>query len=224
MKKIAVEEKYILEYIKDTINNLKIGAINEDNARFHHNTDYKSAPSIIKHGILSLRELNRLGLRHDSKEMLEIMDDTESHINGIDGVSLSVVGLKDNDRNKFLYDPFQAEHVDFLVDNNISASRSGYNYDNEFICRHAILPNMIHAVDIRLLEYANIILKDPKNRYCIDLEGLIKKYNALKTIALALKESNLDIALREMSDNSFNIDIDKAAQAPTLVLDNKFKK
>lgn len=216
MKSVALEEKYILEYVKDMLNSFKLGTMSIDNDKFHHNTTYEYAPSIIKYGILSLRELNKLGLRHDSEEFLEIMDDIDSHINGIDGVSLSILGLSDNDRNKFLFDPISTNNVDFLVDKDIPVARCGSNYDNEYICRRPILPGKLCAVDIRLLGYADTLVKEKQN--LITIEGLVSRYNALKDIAIAVKNSNLNIPLREMSNDEFTIDVDKIVTSPKLVL------
>ena len=104
MKKIIIEEKYVPEYVMDMLSDCKTGRKEEvKNAKFHHNTNYEKAANILRYGILPLRELNRLGLRHDSEEFLELMDDIESHINGIDGVSLFVTGLDDTDPDKLIF-------------------------------------------------------------------------------------------------------------------------
>ena len=77
-----IEEKFILEYIRDT---LKLFISKRDinmTDYFHHNSSYDSSPSIVKRGILSLEEQNRKGVNSYSADVLKIMDDTTSHING----------------------------------------------------------------------------------------------------------------------------------------------
>ena len=50
-------------------------------------------------------------------------------------------------------------------------------------------------------------------------ESILKKYNHLKNIALEIKKQNLDIPLREMSENSiFELDLNKLVNQPKLVL------
>ena len=120
MGEILLQEKVVLEYIKDMIINFKIKNINVNNAKFHHNTRYKSAPLILKHGILPIIETNRLGITNYTKKQLEIFNDTESHINGIEQVSLSIPNLKDLYVEEREYNPFSPYSIDFLVSSDIT--------------------------------------------------------------------------------------------------------
>lgn len=47
------------------------------------------------------------------------MSDTESHVNGKNSVSLSVIGLKDLYPNEVEYNPFSPNLVDFLITSDI---------------------------------------------------------------------------------------------------------
>ena len=73
MNKIYIDKKNILEYIEDTLSTFKLGEYKVNNARYHHNTSYKHAPSITKNGILSLKNINDLGIEKYSKERLHLM-------------------------------------------------------------------------------------------------------------------------------------------------------
>ena len=42
MNKKIIEEKYVLEYIKDMINDYGIKLVEVNNAKYHHNTSYKN--------------------------------------------------------------------------------------------------------------------------------------------------------------------------------------
>lgn len=217
MKKIIIEEKYVPEYVMDMLSDCKTGRKEEvKNAKFHHNTNYEKAANILRYGILPLRELNRLGLRHDSEEFLELMDDIESHINGIDGVSLFVTGLDDTDPDKLIFNSKSNSHVDFLVTSDIIAGRCGSNYDDEYICRRPITPDLLRAMDIRLLSYAKEVIQHSNNNK--NVNGLIERYNYLKEIALTLKETGLGIPFREVSDDNSVLDADKVSTMPTLTL------
>lgn len=218
MKTILLEEKYILEYVKDILHDIKIGASVINNAKYHHNTDYCAASSICRHGILTMMDLKKFGIKNYSDEFLQKMDDIESHINGNDAVSLSVVGLQDLYPNEDEYNPFTPSQVDFLVSSKIQTGRSTIHYGNEFLSYKSIGTDKLKSVDIRLLKLIEMI----ENGYSSNnftIQSVIEKYNYLKNIALAMKYSQLDIPLREMShqDNS-SIDVDKLSSTPKLVL------
>lgn len=218
MNTILLEEKYILEYIKDIIHDIKVGSFIVNNAKYHHNTDYRDASSICSHGILTMMDLKKLGIKNYTDEFLQKMDDIESHINGNDAVSLSVVGLQDLYPNEDEYNPFTPSQVDFLVSSEIKTGRSSMHYGNEFLSYKSIGVDKLRSVDIRLLKLIEMI----ENGYSSNnftIQSAIEKYNYLKNIALTMKHSQLDIPLRELSyqDNS-SIDVDKLSSTPKLVL------
>lgn len=214
MNKISIERKYILEYIKDTFNDAKIISKNITDAKYHHCTKYHDAASILKYGILSMEDIKKLGIKKYTKEIMEIMKDTESHINGIDAISLAVVGLDDLYPNEDEFNPYSPETVDFLIDSKINVRRSALHYGNEFLSTESITLDKIRTADIRLLDYIDRI--KPNSTYTI--ESALKKYNCLKDIAIAIKNSQKEIYLREMSNSNITMDIDKISSLPTLSL------
>lgn len=222
MSSIHIEEKYIIEYIKDLLSDFRSRKIKLENAKYHHNTSYETASSIINHGILSLKDIDKLGIKEFNSDWLKIMGDTESHINGNNGISLSVVGLQDLYRDEFEYCPFNMNQVDFIVTSDVKAGRNSTHYGNEFISYERITPTMLRAVDVRLLECIkknNYNEKDKTSREI--LIKTIDKYNCLKNIALSIKENFLDIEFREMSDdNNSRLDVEKISETPTLILKN----
>ena len=216
MNKILLEEKYILEYIRDSINDFKIRSVEINNAKYHHNTSYSFAPLILKHGILSQSELNRLGIKKYSSEVLKLLSDTDSHVNGIDDVSLSVVGLTDLYRDEMEYNPYDPSSVDFTISNDIQARRSTIHYGNEFLCHKNIDNDKLKSVDVRILKLIELTLINKKDSQSI--KNIIDKYNCLKNIALAIKQYKLDIPFREMSQDNLTMDVDKVSKAPQLIL------
>lgn len=172
--------------------------------------------SICKYGILTLINLNSKGIRKDTKEFLKIMGDIDSHVNGNNCVSLSVVGLTDIYPNEDEYNPFSPNLVDFLVSSDIQASRSSTHYGNEFLSFGSIMRDKIKSVDIRLL---NLLCQDKSYMNDSSTQAIIKKYNHLREIALELKRQQLGLPLREMSEsNIFEINIEKLADQPKLLL------
>lgn len=220
MKQLQLEEKYILEYIKEQLLSFKTEKKIIENAKFHHTTGYHNAVSIINNGILSLQHQKDLNINDHSKELLDIMNDTHSHINGSDGISLSVVGLDDLYEHEMEYNPFQEKFVDFMISNDIKAYRHTTHYGNEYISYDPILPDKFQAIDIRLLSYINTINNiGSKIQAEKEIKELVGKYNYLKEMAQALKKEELDIPLREMSDNeNIMLDTEKISNIPKLVL------
>lgn len=217
-----LEEKYALKYMRDTLVSLTDSAnsCEVENAKYHHNTDYYKAASVIQRGILSINNLNKLGIGDYSSKSLNLMSDIDSHVNGVDGVSLAVVGLTDLYPDEEEYNPFNSTQVDFLVDSEVRAFRTSTNYGNEFVSRDMICPSSLRAIDIRLLEYIDSVYKnDGFNARFNTLENVIEKYNCIGMIARALEQKNLNIPIRERSYNqSYALDVKRLVKIPKLTL------
>ena len=163
---------------------------------------------------MPLLKLNKIGIRNDSEELLKKMDDTESHINGNDGISLAVIGLTDLYDYEDEYNPLEPHVVDFIISSNIKAHRNTLHYGNEYIHYGSIESKNILSLDFRILEY--ISLKGNKQ---VSRNKLIEMYNSLLESAIIIKQLELGLLLREMSlNNSFGIDIDKFSKSNSLIL------
>lgn len=217
MNEVIIKEKYILEYIRNMLYACSYAIKNiDDNAyQYHHNTAYEYAPSIIKYGILSIEELNSLGIRSYSKDYLKFIDDIESHVNGKDGISLSVTGLTDLYKDEDEYDPCQSNIVDFLVDENIKTVRNTTHYGNEFISENKISSDKIVSADIRIINYINNLSeKDGKAIFSV-----INKYNQIIMMSKEILRHNRDMQMREMSEGvNRKIDVEKMSEMPRLLM------
>lgn len=220
MSNIKIEEKYILEYIKDILQDLRLGSSVVNNAKYHHNTNYDDAPNICRYGILTMQDLKALNLKNYSPEFLKIMNDTSSHVNGTSAVSLAVVGLQDILPNEDEYDPLVSTKVDFLISSDLNASRNSMNYGNEYLSFSSIDINKLRAIDIRLMKLINLVEnKKGYPTYDYTIKSIIEKYNWLRIIAITMQQNNLDIPLREMSETQNNsLDVEKLANSPKLIL------
>ena len=215
-KSIIIEEKFVLDYITQEITDLFRQPVSVNDANYHHNTSYDNASSIIRNGILPISELNSKGIISISDDMLKRMDDVTSHPNGINGVSLAVVGLKDLYSGEMEYNPKDMNSVDFLVTDSIAARRNSTNYGNEFICFDHIQPSQLRSVDIRILKFLDYCKKSSKQS---NIQKLIMMYNCLQDTSNSIKENRLDIPLREMSQESnICLDIDQIAKIQKIVL------
>lgn len=217
MNEVIIKEKYILEYIRNMLYACSYAIKNiDDNAyQYHHNTAYEYAPSIIKYGILSIEELNSLGIRSYSKEYLKFIDDIESHVNGKDGISLSVTGLTDLYKDEDEFDPCQSDIVDFLVDENIKTVRNTTHYGNEFISENKISNDRIISADIRIINYINNLSeKDGKAIFSV-----INKYNQIIMMSKEILRHNRNMQMREMSEGvNRKIDVEKMSEMPRLLM------
>lgn len=217
MNEVIIKEKYVLKYIRDMLYACSYAIKNKGDKtyQYHHNTAYEYAPSIIKYGILSIEELNSLGIRSYSKEYLKFIDDIESHVNGKDGISLSVTGLTDLYKDEDEFDPCQSNIVDFLVDENIKTVRNTTHYGNEFISRNKISSDKIVSADIRIINYINNLSeKDGKAIFSV-----INKYNQIIMMSKEILTHNRNIQMREMSEGvNRKIDVEKMSEMPRLLM------
>ena len=53
MEKLLIDERHVLDYVEDNIIRCLSERVEVYDDKFHHNTKYKDAISIIKNGILS---------------------------------------------------------------------------------------------------------------------------------------------------------------------------
>lgn len=201
--------------IKDILEDCLIRNMIIDDYLYHHNVSYKNTPSVVQNGILSLREQNERGITNYSEETLQRLDDTSSHINGVDGISLSVVGLDDLSKNEDEYDPFNSNYVDILISKDIKVMRNSKHYGNEFIANKIILPDKFRSVDIRILMFIKELL-NKEDVTIDDINKLIDKYNSLRKIANELVLTGNLVPIREMSYDNILLDTYKLSNAPRI--------
>ena len=216
MEKILLETEHALDFVESSISSCLTTPLIVLDDKFHHNTKYKDAVSIIKNGILSPSELNKLGVDGYNDDVIEAMDDIESHANGSESISLAVVGLPDISPDEFEYNPFSERCVDFLITSDIRARRVSTNYGNEYLSDRSIDTDKFRAIDIRLLSLIQTIRENTNiERTSSSVSELIDNYNKLRDMAKLLREKKLGVPLREMSRNeALAIDIEKISNMP----------
>lgn len=214
MENVVLDKKEILDYVESSINESTYTTIEVVDDKFHHNTKYEDAVSIIENGILSGKEQNKLGIVSDEK--LELFSDIESHVNGTDSISLAVVGMTDLNPGELEYDPFSEKHVDILISGEVPARRVSTNYGNEYLTDDSILNDKFRAIDTRLLAYIETIrISSTCDPFDVSINQLLDNYNKLREVALLLKKKSLDIPLREMSSGErIGLDINKLSSLP----------
>lgn len=205
---ITIDRKHIKEFLYDTLNSYRIKSKYIEEGLYHHNSSYKDGISIIKNGILSLEELNKKEIIKLSEEQLKMCDDTSSHANGKNGISLSIVGLTDLYRDEDEYSPFIPDLLDIVISKEVNARRTSINYGNEFIVSKKISSRLFESIDVRLFKLIDRIKHES------DLKKVIENYNHLLDIAQAIKEKQVEICLREMSDENLTLDIESLSKSP----------
>lgn len=192
---------------------MRIHSKDVNNARFHHNTPYENGTNIINNGILSNNQLAKLNNRTLTKEEKYRLAD-ESYVNSENNISLSVVGLSDLSKHELEYNPFVSSALDILISSDLKAYRRNTNYGNEFLAKDKIDPSFFRAIDFRLIKYM-LDKRIPSEKH---LSNMILYYNQLRLIANSLIDKNLDIPLREMSNENITLDVEKLVKVPKLIL------
>lgn len=214
--RLVLEEKDIIEYILEKLDKNKLKKKKIKNANYHHNSSYNHALSILKNGILSLNRLQEKGIRNFTEKQLKLLSDTESHINGTDGISLSISGLDDLYKGEEEYDSSNHEYIDFIISDDIKASRFTKHYGNEFVTFNDILLENIKSLDFRIIK----LIDERDKRGILGKENFYKellyKFNVLLYAAKDIRKRNLNIQLREMSEEQINLDIDALSELPIL--------
>ena len=165
---------------------------------FHHNISLKNIPSALNHGILSRKmQSDILNLELTNKEKDYFLDDY--HVNGLNCISLSSMNLdfSENYKDQFVYDYSALGECDIIISSKVSAYRNSTNYFNEFLVEGKIPTKYFKSIDIRV---KNIIKND------CSLERLIELKRLIKSISGQMLENNIDIPLREVSDEIIEID------------------
>lgn len=216
MQEIILSSEHVLDYVEGNIEDCLNGKAVVEDDKFHHNTKYKDAISVLENGILSPSELNKMGVEGFDDEVIKTMDDLDSHANGSESISLAVVGLEDLNPDEFEYDPFSEKQVDILITSDIVARRVTTNYCNEFLSDKSIDVDKFRAIDTRLLSFIQTIReKTGEEAFDGSIRELLDNYNKLRDMAHKIKKIKLDVPLREMSGNEgLEIDIDKISSMP----------
>ena len=112
---------------------------------------------------------------------------------------------------------------DILISGDIFARRRHKNYFNEYLADDIIFPEKFKAIDVRIIKVSEnnekVYRWPSREARILDLK---KMYNGLSEIAIAIKEMNLDIPLREMSyEDNMALDIDQVASFPKISLIKK---
>lgn len=219
-----VKENELEEFIKDALKSVKINPITIENAEYHHNTSYENAPFNIRHGLMSTTGLINYGRVSKTEEQLSALENDAFSVNGIYEISLSKVGLTDQYRDDDVeWEPRKGSCPDFLISSDIKTRRDDSNYFNEFLAEGIILPDKFKAIDVRILSVCN----DTDKTYTWSnreekLKRLRLMFNQLSEMAIAMNEMNLNIPLREMSNEDYiALDIEKVAQFPKINLVRK---
>lgn len=220
IKFIDVDVSTAYEVIKENI--YKCGTISKPviDTKFHHETKIENVSKALKYGLLSKRRLAQLEGRNLTEKEIYLFSD-ESYVNGADNISLSSMELdfSENTKNQFCYNPYKPISADIIVSKEVKAIRNTQNYFNEFLVKNEISPNFFNAVDFRILSILDFdFYNEEQNLKENKIKLMLKYYSYLRTIALTLKETNLDIPLREVSDEVITLAPEKVMRLPYIYL------
>lgn len=216
LETIYIKEKDAYEFIKFLLHSCMTSSAIIQDAKFHHETRIEKIPSMINNGILSKDKLAKLDDKGLSHHEISIYSD-DYHVNGLNYVSVSSMELDFSTMGKdeFYWDPFTSLQSGIVISKDIKACRVTKNYFNEFLVEGGIHPNSFKAIDTKVLKvYTYRFYDEKENR----IDRMLRYYHTLKYIAYVLKESRLDIPLREVSDEIITLNPQKVLKLPNLRL------
>jgi len=200
-----------------------------EDTKFHHQINIEKVPTAINYGLLSKENYERRVNNRELTEREKYIFSDECYVNGINCISLSTMDLDFsliNPRELF-WDSYGSINPDIIVSSDINMRRNSKNYFNEYLVENEIPTNMFNSIDFRILR----ILKNEKleikfNTREEKIKFLIDYYNYIKEIACLLKQKELDIPLREVSeihnlsedDKALTLGIDEVIDMPKLIL------
>ena len=213
---ICIDEDMLYEFIKLNLHSCRVSSRIIENSKYHHQTKIERIPNMLKNGILSKNKFSELKGRDLTDDEISIYSD-DCHVNGTDYVSVSSMDLDFSTMGKdeYYWDPIDSLESGIVVSSDIRAFRVTKNYFNEFLVEGGIYPSSFSAIDTKVLKiYTNRFYRGEESK----TDRMLRHYHTLKDIALSLKEDNLDIPLREVSDEVITLDIDKVIKLPSLKL------
>ncbi len=196
MGKIYLEKNDILTYITLMINDSLAGNCNVGDTRYRHSTDFKHVLKILNHGILSLEKQDELRIKELSKEEKRNLSDCESHINGLDNVSIydSNEDTSDFYSHEMLYE--NKTSPEFVISSDVKSRRCGIFYGNERLVQDQIPLDKIRSFDIKFLASMDENLNHGNP---ISIEKLVSDYNYLMDICKMYVDKDVNIPFRETS-------------------------
>lgn len=217
------------DVIKENIYSCVVAPIVVNDTKFHHQINIEHVPSAIEYGLLSKRKyVNEVEKRELTEHEIFIFSD-EYHVNGLDHISLSTMDMdfKKIYRNEGIWNTYETVCPDIIVSKNVKAHMSTQNYFNEFITSNEVPTSMFNCIDVRILRIINhpsisLMCKTREDR----IKYMLEYYERVREIALKMKEKQLDIPLREVSeihklgedDKALTLDVDKVINMPKLIL------
>jgi len=217
---ISIEKDKAYELVRENIYSCITSPVNLDNFKFIHALPMERTTSAIKNGLLSHRKLAKLQGRELTQQDY-INYAGAGHPNGVSYVSVFTrkVDFSQMYPGEILFDPFDTIEVEISLSNELKAYRDAENYYNEFLVPDEIPNKLFTGIDSKILriknyDFHNKEANKPENR----LKKLISHYNFLREIAIALRDANLDIPLREISEEVVTLDKQKVIELPKIIV------
>lgn len=200
-----------------------------EDTKFHHQINIEHLPSAIEHGILSKRNyVHRVENRELTDHEIYIFSD-EDHVNGLDHVSMSTMDMDFSKiyRNEGIWGTYCTVCPTIVISKKVKTHMATQTYFNEFIVENEIPVDLFNSIDVRILRIMN---HDSLSLMCPTKEDrikyMLKYYEGLREVALKMKEKNLNIPLREVSEiynlgedeKANTLDVEKVIELPKLIL------
>ena len=219
---IKVDENTIYTVVKENIYSCVDKPIDIEDIKFHHNLHIEAIPSALKYGLLS-KEMKAKIIENRELTDYELYKFSDEHyVNGKDYISLAstIENLSMMYEDEILYNTYKTTLSSIIVSKSVRAGRNASNYFNEFLVQDIIPVELFNSIEIRLFKLFNEESSEDKTK------KILEAYEALREIAVTLKQNNLDIPLRESSNvmcneesnNAITLNPEKVIEMPKLIL------
>ena len=229
LKVFNVNYETAFDVVKENIYSCVVEPIKIEDTKFHHQINIKRVPDAIEYGLLSKKKyVEKVENRKLTEKEIFIFND-DCHVNGLDHISISTMDLDLHQMSKKeeLWGTYNTTDPDIIVSKDVKSRKVTVNYFNEFLVEDEIPTDMFNCIDVRILriiDHTSLSLKCATREDRINY--LLEYYEGIRKIALALKEKNLNIPLREVSeinklgedDKALTLDINKVIEMPRLIL------
>ena len=223
---IKVDESTIYSVIREAVYSCIDKPINIDDIKFHHNLHIEAIPSVLKHGLLSNKQKARIIENRELTDHEIFIYSDEHYANGADYISLASTeeDLSMMYEHEKLYNTYNTNLSSIIVSKKVKGTRNAANNFNEYLVQDMIPTKLFNSIELRLFKLFSVdfpfIPEEEK------IKMTLQAYEAVREIALTLKQNNLDIPLRESSNvmcneesnNAITLNPEKIIKMPKLIL------
>lgn len=228
LRVININKDDVYKVVCENIYSCMTTKIMLDDIKYHHNLKPKDVPNVLKYGLLSkINQVTLIEKRELTEKEIFLFSD-EDHVNGLNNISLSNMqdDFDEMYRDEIIYNAYCTSNPDIIISKDVKAHRSAITYFNEWLAEDEIPVNMFNCINIRIIKFIEeLLLKNENMLNDNSLKLVLDYYKYVREIAITMKQLNILIPFREVSDvtnvneentKSLTLNLDKIEQLPII--------